>query len=89
MWSYYVIDSIVVYGNQRNTNLSAITVAQENTYHARTKHINIAYHFTRQVIANNEASLTHVPTQDNPADLLTKSLDATKHEYLRRKMGLE
>ena len=44
----------------RCDNLSAITITHDTTYHAHTKHINIAYHFVREKVASNEALLTHV-----------------------------
>ena len=51
-------------------NLGAITLSQDATYHACTKHINIAYHFIREKVASHEAALTYVPTKDNIADIM-------------------
>jgi hypothetical protein len=68
-------------------NLGAITLSHDATYHARTKHINVAYHFIRQKVASNEASLTYVRSKENPADLMMKGLDVSQHKYLRGKLG--
>src|SRR6266481_9132046 len=42
-------------------NLSAITITHDATYHTRTKHIKIYYHFICEKVASNEASLTYIP----------------------------
>ena len=55
-------------------NLGAIMLSQDATYHAHTKHINIAYHFICEKVASHEAALTYIPMKDNIADILTKGL---------------
>lgn len=71
----------------RSDNLSAITISQDATYHARTKHINIAYHFIHEKVASNEAALTYVQSKENSAGLMTKGLELNQHRYLRAKLG--
>ena len=41
---------------------------------ARTKHIKCRYHWIRERIAEGDFVLHHVPSADNVADLLTKTL---------------
>ena len=72
----------------RSDNLGAITLASDATYHARTKHINVAYHFIRERVASNEAVLTYVQSKENPADIMTKALELSQHRYLASKLGL-
>ena len=43
-------------------------------HHKRTKHIDIAYHFTRQMVEEGVVKLQRVGTEDQIADLLTKPL---------------
>ncbi|HEV7736915.1 MAG TPA: reverse transcriptase domain-containing protein [Chlamydiales bacterium] len=69
-------------------NLSVISLAQDNTYNPRTKHINIAYHFTRQVLRDETATLTHVPSKQNPTDIFTKSLDRSQTIELKKKLAM-
>jgi hypothetical protein len=71
----------------RSDNLSAITISHDATYHARTKHINVAYHFIREKVASNEAALTYVQSKENTADSMTKGLELHQHRYLREKLG--
>ena len=40
----------------------------------RAKHIDVRLHWIRQSIAAGIASLSHIPTRDNPADLFNKNL---------------
>jgi hypothetical protein len=54
----------------RSNNLGAITLSHDTTYHPRTKHINIAYHFSREKVASRNAALTYVHTKENTADIL-------------------
>ena len=70
-----------------SNNLGAITLSQDATYHACTKHINVAYHFIREKVASHEAALSYVPTKDNIADILTKGLKLHQHHYLMGKLG--
>ena len=73
----------------RSDNLGAITLSNDSTYHARTKHINVTYHFIRENVASNEAVLTYVQSKENLADLMTKGLDLHQHRYLCGKLGFE
>jgi transposase InsO family protein len=59
-------------------NQAAIKLATEDNFHARTKHIDIRYHFIRQVITDNTLTLIYCPTDDMTADILTKSLPKWK-----------
>ena len=69
-------------------NLGAITISKDNSYHARTKHINIRYHYIRQLIASHEVDLTHVASKDNAADIFTKSFDKQTHRKLISLLGM-
>lgn len=55
-------------------NQSAIALTKDHQYHARTKHIDIRYHFLRWVCENGSIKLTYCPTADMVADALTKPL---------------
>jgi hypothetical protein len=54
--------------------------------HAKQKHIDIAYHFVREQIAEfGTLTIVAVPTVEQIADLATKALPAPRFEYLVRK----
>ena len=71
----------------RSDNLGAITLSHDASYHARTKHINVTYHFICERVASNEVALTYVRSKENPVDLMTKALDLSQHRYLHNKLG--
>ena len=43
-------------------------------FHAKTKHVDVRYHFIREVLEDKRIQLVKVHTTENPADLLTKGL---------------
>jgi hypothetical protein len=45
-------------------NISSILLANNPVYHARTKHIEVHYHFIREKILAKEIDLIHVSTKD-------------------------
>ncbi|MCO5601386.1 hypothetical protein L7F22_055506 [Adiantum nelumboides] len=67
---------------------SAIMLARNPVFHAKTKHIEVKYHFLRSVLDDKIITLVKVHTDDNPADLLTKSLPAERFAYCRQMMGI-
>jgi hypothetical protein len=65
----------------RVDNNAAITLATTEGHHERTKHINVRYHFVRELVAENIINITHVGTDEQTADILTKALPFDKHMY--------
>ncbi|KAL5729247.1 hypothetical protein ACHQM5_002223 [Ranunculus cassubicifolius] len=53
--------------------MSAIFLAKNHTFHARTKYIDVRYHFVREILEEGEIQVEKVDTKDNPADMLTKN----------------
>jgi hypothetical protein len=45
-------------------NISSILLANNPVYHARTKHIEVHYHFIREKVLAKEIDLIHVSTED-------------------------
>ena len=53
---------------------SAIALAKNPVYHAKTKHIGVRYHFIHECLANGSISLKKVVSRENVVHTLTKSL---------------
>lgn len=60
---------------------SAIYLAKHQTFHERSKHIDVRRHFIRDEVQNGRVKVVKVSTEDNAADMLTKALPATKFRY--------
>ena len=69
-------------------NKSAIALAHGGQYHARTKHINIRYHYIRYIIEAEAIKLIYCPPGEQTADILTKALPSTKAKHFAIAMGL-
>jgi len=70
-------------------NQGAIALANNPEYHARTKHIDIQYHFVRECVENGDIKLEYCPTADMVADALTKVLPKERHWMLVERMGMK
>lgn len=70
-------------------NQSAIKFAGNDSYCARSKHIDIRFHFVREKINNNEIKLSYIGTQDMVADVLTKAIPQKKTDDCSKAMGLQ
>ena len=69
-------------------NQGAIAIAKNPMAHARTKHIDIRYHYVREAV-QEVIKLQYCPTAQMIADLLTKPLPRGQFEILRLAMGME
>ena len=58
---------------------SALALTGDPTNYSRSKHIDIRYHFIRDVIQKNQISVDYIPSTDQPADILTKALGPLPH----------
>ncbi|MCO5607594.1 hypothetical protein L7F22_061791 [Adiantum nelumboides] len=67
---------------------SAIQLAQNPVFHAKTKHVDVIYHFIKDVLEDKHLQFVKVHMDDNPIDLLTKSLSSELFAHLRELMGI-
>ena len=61
-------------------NQSVMAVARNPVFHARTKHIEVYYHYIRERLHVGEITLAYCPTHDNIAYLFTNTLPREKFE---------
>jgi len=67
-------------------NVGAIALASNPIYHARTKHIEVNYHFIREKILHKDLFAQFISTVYQCADLFTKGLTSTRFLFLCDKL---
>ena len=69
-------------------NQGAIALAKDNKFHARTKHIDLRYHFIREAVEDGKIQVKYVPTDENVSDIFTKPLPRPKFSRFVEMLGL-
>uniref|UniRef100_A0ACD5TXY1 Uncharacterized protein n=1 Tax=Avena sativa TaxID=4498 RepID=A0ACD5TXY1_AVESA len=69
-------------------NKSAIALCKNPVHHDRSKHIDTRYHFIRECVEEKKIDVQHVRTEEQIADILTKSLGRVKFVEFREKLGV-
>ena len=77
-------DTMVVYCD----NSSVIDISKNPVQHSKTKHIEIRYHFIRDLVERKIVTLEYIPTKCQNADIFTKPLDRSKFKTLRQVIGV-
>ena len=70
-------------------NQSCVQMSMNPVFHDKSKHIEIRYHFIRDMVRKGAVELQYIPTDDQTVDVLTKPLPRVKFEYFRRRLGIE
>ena len=72
----------------RCDNQSALAIMHHPVFSPKTKHIDIAYDFLREKVADKQLLPEHVPTREMTADILPKPLPVPAYTTCRTAMGL-
>ena len=67
---------------------SAIHLAKNQVYRARTKHIAVQYHKIREWVSFGDISLSKILTSENASDMLTKPVLTDKFKYCLDLIGV-
>ena len=67
---------------------SAIHLSKNSTFHSRSKHIDVRYHWIRDVLESKLLKIEKIHTNDNGADMLTKPLQMEKIKVCKEVAGL-
>ena len=67
---------------------SAIHLCKNPVFHERSKHIQVKYHFIRDMIAQGFFRIEKVPTDLNPSDMGTKILPVSKFNVCKNLLNI-
>ena len=82
LWLKYILVELNRCPNQTVIycdNQSTMCLAKNPEMHARSKHIDIRYHFIREKLEDKELIIKYQPSEELVADILTKGLPKLKH----------
>ena len=67
---------------------SAIKLSKNPVLHGRSKHIDVRYHFLRDLSNEGTIELVYCRSEDQIADIMTKALKLDAFEKLRNLLGM-
>ena len=69
-------------------NTIAINLSKNLVQHLKSKHIEIRYHFIRNLVEDKVVCLEFLHTNNQKADIFTKPLDGPRFESLCKTIGV-
>ena len=75
--------------NVHSNSQSSIFLCKNLVFHDRTKHINVKYHFIRDVVSQGIINLQKIPSEFNPADMGTKVLPVSRFKECLNSLNIE
>jgi histone deacetylase 1/2 len=93
IWLQYLLTDLQVPSVSAPTiwcdNLGATYLSANHIFHARTKHVEVDYHFVRDRVAKKEIQIRFVPSRDQLADVFTKPLPVASFTAFRFKLQVD
>ena len=63
--------------------MCAIYLAKNQMYHARMKHIDVKFHFAREILDEGNIEFQKIYANENPVDMLTKVVPRVKATHCK------
>jgi hypothetical protein len=94
IWIRYLLEGLNYTGQDlecitlSGDNQGALSLAENPTFHRRSKHIAVRYHLIHQEVEEGRLRLAYIPTDYMPADSLTKALKSPAYTRFTRLLTL-
>ncbi|XP_074356145.1 secreted RxLR effector protein 161-like [Apium graveolens] len=92
---FYLNESIITWVSQKQRCVALSSCEAEfmaataaTSFHGRSKHIDIRYHFIRDCVEKGEIAIRYVRSDLQKAEILIKALTTVKFERMRQLMGV-
>ena len=72
----------------KGDNQGCLALIKNPEHHSRTKHIDVQYHYIREIVDDGLIRISYVPTAEMLADIFTKPLPQASFERLRASLGV-
>ena len=63
-------------------------LSENSVLHDKSKHIEIKYHYIRDMVERGRVKLQYVTTNEHITDVLTEPLSRVKFEYFTENLGV-
>jgi hypothetical protein len=83
LFNHDVDSTIIHYDNQ-----SCVKLSKNPMFCDKSKHVEIKYHYIRDMVQKKAIHVQYLPTHEQIADIFTKPLARTKFEYFCEILGL-
>ena len=69
-------------------NRSCSNLSENLVFHDKSKHIEIKYHYIRDMVQRGAVKLRYVAMDEQIVDVLTKPLARVKFKYFKERLGV-
>ena len=87
IWFQELLDNLGIDQDLLKINcdsMSAIYLAKNQVYYARTKHIGVRFYFVLEILDEGDIELKKIYTKKNPVDMFTKDIPGVKFEHCKK-----
>ena len=92
MWLKKLMDDLHVHQEDNIEifvdNQATLAISQNPIFHGRTKHVKVKYCFLREVQKSGEVKMVYCSSENQLADIFTKSFHVGRFETLRDMLGV-
>lgn len=82
--SGHKIDVTMIFCN----NQSCMKLSKNPVFHDRSNHIDLKYHYIRDIIQKGVVKLQYISTDEQAVDIFTKPLARVKFAYFKERLGV-